>query len=230
MEKAGNGKNTLQVSVALYSYFQTAGRFRTGAQFSFPAVRAGLSAVFGQDLQHRCPARSEPRAIGNKIVGFTLAAFVLGLGKVIFFDVTMFIAARILPQVRTLVIRDSFDYVNRHSIAYFTQEMSGNISNKVTQLNTGVLDGFNEFMMSTSMVMYVLIAIGILSFMNVWFFAAMMLWLALIVLVTWKLGQKRSALSRETSRQGKSLANGVIVDSLANYSEIKALPISVSSG
>ncbi len=157
----------------------------------------------------------------DKIVGFTLAAFVLGLGKVIFFDVTMFIAARILPQVRTLVIRDSFDYVNRHSIAYFTQEMSGNISNKVTQLNTGVLDGFNEFMMSTSMVMYVLIAIGILSFMNIWFFAAMMLWLALIVLVSWKLGQKRSALSRETSRR-QSLANGVIVDSLANYSEIKS--------
>lgn len=157
----------------------------------------------------------------DKIVGFALAAFVLGLGKVIFFDVTMFIAARILPQVRTLVIRDSFDYVNRYSIAYFTQEMSGNISNKVTQLNTGVLDGFNEFMMSTSMVMYVLIAIGILSFMNVWFFAAMMLWLALIVLVSWKLGQKRSVLSRETSRR-QSLANGVIVDSLANYSEIKS--------
>lgn len=157
----------------------------------------------------------------DKIVGFALAAFVLGLGKVIFFDVTMFIAARILPQVRTLVIRDSFDYVNRHSIAYFTQEMSGNISNKVTQLNTGLLDGFNEFMMSTSMVMYVLIAIGILSFMNVWFFAAMMLWLTLIVLVSWKLGQKRSALSRETSRR-QSLANGVIVDSLANYSEIKS--------
>lgn len=157
----------------------------------------------------------------DKIVGFALAAFVLGLGKVIFFDVTMFNAARILPQVRTLVIRDSFDYVNRHSIAYFTQEMSGNISNKVTQLNTGVLDGFNEFMMSTSMVMYVLIAIGILSFMNVWFFAAMMLWLALIVLVSWKLGQKRSVLSRETSRR-QSLANGVIVDSLANYSEIKS--------
>ena len=157
----------------------------------------------------------------DKIVGFALAAFVLGLGKVIFFDVTMFIAARILPQVRTLVIRDSFDYVNRHSIAYFTQEMSGNISNKVTQLNTGVLDGFNVFMMSTLMVMYVLIAIGILSFMNVWFFAAMMLWLALIVLVSWKLGQKRSVLSRETSRR-QSLANGVIVDSLANYSEIKS--------
>lgn len=57
--------------------------------------------------------------------------------------------------------------------------------------------------------------------MNIWFFAAMMLLLALIVLVSWKLGQKRSALSRETSRR-QSLANGVIVDSLANYSEIKS--------
>ena len=133
----------------------------------------------------------------------------------------MFLAARILPPVRTLVIRDSFDYANKHSIAYFTQEMSGNISNKVTQLNTGVIDGMNEFMMSVSMVIYVLVAVAILSLMNVWFFAAMMFWLVMIVVVSWKLGQKRSALSRETSRR-QSLANGVIVDSLANYSEIKS--------
>ena len=157
----------------------------------------------------------------EKIVVFALIAFVLGLGKVLLQDSTMFLAARILPPVRTLVIRDSFDYANKHSIAYFTQEMSGNISNKVTQLNTGVIDGMNEFMMSVSMVIYVLVAVAILSLMNVWFFAAMMFWLVMIVVVSWKLGQKRSALSRETSRR-QSLANGVIVDSLANYSEIKS--------
>lgn len=157
----------------------------------------------------------------EKIVIFALIAFVLGLGKVLLQDSTMFLAARILPPVRTLVIRDSFDYANKHSIAYFTQEMSGNISNKVTQLNTGVIDGMNEFMMSVSMVIYVLVAVAILSLMNVWFFAAMMFWLVMIVVVSWKLGQKRSALSRETSRR-QSLANGVIVDSLANYSEIKS--------
>lgn len=157
----------------------------------------------------------------EKIVIFALIAFVLGLGKVLLQDSTMFLAARILPPVRTLVIRDSFDYANKHSIAYFTQEMSGNISNKVTQLNTGVIDGMNEFMMSVSMVIYVLVAVAILSLMNVWFFTAMMFWLVMIVVVSWKLGQKRSALSRETSRR-QSLANGVIVDSLANYSEIKS--------
>lgn len=157
----------------------------------------------------------------EKIVIFALIAFVLGLGKVLLQDSTMFLAARILPPVRTLVIRDSFDYANKHSIAYFTQEMSGNISNKVTQLNTGVIDGMNEFMMSVSMGIYVLVAVVILSLMNVWFFTAMMFWLVMIVVVSWKLGQKRSALSRETSRR-QSLANGVIVDSLANYSEIKS--------
>ena len=157
----------------------------------------------------------------EKIVVFALIAFVLGLGKVLLQDSTMFLAARILPPVRTLVIHYSFDYANKHSIAYFTQEMSGNISNKVTQLNTGVIDGMNEFMMSVSMVIYVLVAVAILSLMNVWFFAAMMFWLVMIVVVSWKLGQKRSALSRETSRR-QSLANGVIVDSLANYSEIKS--------
>ena len=157
----------------------------------------------------------------EKIIYFALVAFGLGLAKVVLFDTTMFLAAYILPQVRTLVIRDSFDYTNQHSIAYFNQEMSGNISNKVTQLNTGVLDGFNEFMMSSSMIMYVLIAISILSAMNIYFFGAMLFWLVAILLVSWKLGKKRSALSKETSRQ-QSQANGVIVDSLANYSEIKS--------
>ena len=157
----------------------------------------------------------------EKIIYFAFIAFGLGLARVILFDTTMFLAAYILPQIRTLVIRDSFDYTNQHSIAYFNQEMSGNISNKVTQLNTGVLDGFNEFMMSSSMIMYVLIAISILSAMNIYFFGAMLLWLVMILLVSWKLGQKRSALSKETSRQ-QSQANGVIVDSLANYSEIKS--------
>ena len=43
---------------------------------------------------------------------------------------SMFILGRLIPYIRSLVIKDTFDYVNKHSISYFSNEMTGNISNK----------------------------------------------------------------------------------------------------
>ena len=157
----------------------------------------------------------------SKIINFTLIAFVLGLVKVLLFEVTMFMSAWFFPQVRTMVIRDSFDYVNRHSIAYFSQEMSGNVSNKVSQLNNGVIEAANEFFQITNAALYLLITIVFLSIMSIYFMAIIMLWLVSILYISYLMGKKRSALSKETSKQ-QSLANGVIVDSLSNYSEIKS--------
>lgn len=157
----------------------------------------------------------------SKIINFTLIAFVLGLVKVLMFEITMFMTAWFLPNIRTRVIKDSFDYVNKHSIAYFNQEMSGNISNKVSQLNTGVIEGTNEFFHITNALVYLIITITLLSAMSIYFMTAMVLWLICILFISWKMGQKRSLLSKETSKQ-QSLSNGVIVDSLSNYSEIKS--------
>lgn len=157
----------------------------------------------------------------SKIINFTLIAFALGLVKVLMFEITMFMAAWFLPNIRTRVIKDSFDYVNKHSIAYFNQEMSGNISNKVSQLNTGVIEGTNEFFHISNALVYLIITITLLSAMSIYFMTAMVLWLICILFISWKMGQKRSLLSKETSKQ-QSLSNGVIVDSLSNYSEIKS--------
>lgn len=116
------------IAIDIYYRGEVYVNFRTGAQFSFSQLCGQVYPLYLAKIYSTAAGEVGTLKSWDKIVGFTLAAFVLGLGKVIFFDVTMFIAARILPQVRTLVIRDSFDYVNRHSIAYFTQEMSGNIS------------------------------------------------------------------------------------------------------
>lgn len=157
----------------------------------------------------------------NDIINFTLIASVLGLGKVLLFESTMFMAAKIFPDARTLVIKDSFDYVNRHSIAYFNQEMSGNISNKVTQLNSGIIEAFNETFHVISSFFYLLIAIIILSTISFYFMIAMVIWMAVVLKISFHMGRKRATLSKETSKL-QSKSNGVIVDSLSNYSEIKS--------
>lgn len=157
----------------------------------------------------------------SDIINFTLIASVLGLGKILLFGSTMFIAAKIFPDAKTMVIKDSFDYVNRHSIAYFNQEMSGNISNKVTLLNGGVIEAFNETFHIVSAFFYLLITIIILSMISLHFMIAMFVWLAVVINISLHLGRKRVILSKETSKL-QSKSNGVIVDSLSNYSEIKS--------
>lgn len=155
------------------------------------------------------------------IINMGLIALLLGAAKVLFTDSTMFMSAKFFPQARTLVIRDTFDYVNKHSIAYFNNEMSGNIANKVTQLNSGVLEFFGHFMNAMYSVFFLFVGFVILSVISVYFFIALALWLVIIFSVGRKLGEKRYLLSKETSHQ-QSLANGMIVDSLSNYSEIKS--------
>ena len=134
---------------------------------------------------------------------------------------SIYIMGRIIPHIRSLVIKDTFDYVNKHSISYFTNEMTGNISNKFNQLQNGVA----EFFMHSSNTLYdagyLLVNIIILSYINWILGGATIVWAFLMVLVGKYFGLKRAALSRKTSSE-QSISNARIVDSIANYSEIKS--------
>ena len=134
---------------------------------------------------------------------------------------SMYISGQIIPHIRSLVIKDTFDYVNKHSISYFTNEMTGNISNKFNQLQNGVA----EFFMHSSNTLfdtgYLLVNIIILSYVNWILGFATIVWAVLMILVGKYFGLKRAELSKKTSGE-QSLSNARIVDSIANYSEIKS--------
>lgn len=164
---------------------------------------------------------SQDADVWERIFAYAFWALALGLGEVLLFEATMFIDVRFFPQARTIVIRDAFDYVNRHSISYFNNEMSGNISNKVSQLNNGVLEFFNFFQNIAYSSLHLFVTVLILGFINLWFLLALSVWLLLVAAIGLFMGRKRSQYSKETSTQ-QSIANGMIVDSLANYSEIKS--------
>lgn len=132
-----------------------------------------------------------------------------------------FIVARIIPQLRTIVIRDVFDYVNKHSIAFFTEEMAGNISNKVQQLEKGTCDLMERSLDASWGIFYVFVGLVILSSVSIWLTPVFALWAAGVIALGFYLGRKINLLSKATGKE-ESRANGMIVDSIANYSEIKS--------
>lgn len=134
---------------------------------------------------------------------------------------SIYITGQIIPHIRSLVIKDTFDYVNKHSISYFTNEMTGNISNKFNQLQSGVA----EFFMHSSNTLfdtgYLLVNVIILSYVNWILGLTTIVWAGLMIWVGKYFGLRRAELSRKTSGE-QSASNARIVDSIANYSEIKS--------
>lgn len=157
----------------------------------------------------------------SDIIEYTFIGFFLGFLKVLFVETSMFFNYKCFPPARTMILRDAFDYVNKHSISFFNQEMSGNIANKVNQLDNGVLEVFNSIMNTFYTVMVVIVSSVLLGVISLYYLPIMFLWYAMMLLSGFYLGKLRSQLSKETSKQ-QSHAHGMIVDSLANYSEIKS--------
>lgn len=145
----------------------------------------------------------------------------LELGGMVFQALSMWFGNRLVPHLRSVIIKNVFAYVNKHSISYFTNEMAGNISNKFNQLQSGVV----EFLMQSGNIMFevvfLLINLVILSCMDWILSLSIIIWMVIIVFLGKILGSYRAELSRKTSTE-QSQANAMIVDSIANYSEIKS--------
>lgn len=159
--------------------------------------------------------------VWHNILFCILMAFVLQLAGQVIPNAGFLMTAGMTPRLRTLVIRDTFDYVNRHSIAYFNEEMAGNISNKVQQLQSNTYDLFRHAMDGSWTFFYVVIGLFVLSITSIWLAPAFILWTLSMTAIGMRMGKKLHALSKESGSK-QSYANGMIVDSIANYSEIKS--------
>lgn len=152
-----------------------------------------------------------------------LGGFVFGyaLLRVAGFEASMFFNAKFYPKVETLIIRDAFDHTNQHSIAYFTQEMSGNIAAKISQLANAMKNIMRQYHNILATIFMITITLIMLAMVNWIFLVGVIIWAAIMLFMGLYFGRKRVIFSKKYS-DTRSLARGVIVDSLSNYGEIKS--------
>ena len=79
---------------------------------------------------------------------------------------SMWFGNRLVPHIRSIVIKEVFAYVNKHSISYFTNEMTGNISNKFNQLQSGMVDFYMHCGNMMFDACFLLVNLVILSWMD----------------------------------------------------------------
>lgn len=157
----------------------------------------------------------------HQLVGAGVLVFSYALLRVIAFELTIYLNAKYYPKVETMVIRNAFDHTNRHSIAFFTQEMSGNLAAKISQLANGVKGIMRQYHNTLSTILLITITLIMLSLVSWVFFFGVIIWTFVMLAMGIYFGRKRIFFSKSYN-DTRSKARGVIVDSLSNYSDIKS--------
>ena len=157
----------------------------------------------------------------RQIIYYASLLAAVSVVSVIIAESSMFIIAYFLPKIRTMIIRDVFEDVNRQSISYFTNEMTGNISHKVNILANDTTDFINFCFECVHMICRLVSTFAVLSWVSWYYSAALTIWIFLITLISCKLGKIRHHWGKETGRLS-SIANATVVDAISNYNEIKS--------
>ena len=150
-----------------------------------------------------------------------LMAAIIGIIGVASSYFSMRLSAKILPLIRSMVIKDSFDYVNQQSIAYFYDEMSGNISGKISLLHNSVSDILQTIYNANFQILFIFVNLVFLISLNLYIGTAALIWVAGVTLIGTKLGRIRAENAKQSGKK-QSETNAIIVDAIANYSEIKS--------
>lgn len=187
-------------------------------------VRQGANAIepyFLAKIYDAVAGPAQGEDYWHKIFTYAGITAAIALISMTISESSAFLEARFLPKLRTMVLRDAFEDVNRQSIAYFSREMTGNVSNKVHLLANNTLDAFGYSHEVFHIFSRVSAGIVLLSWVSWYYTVLLLVWISLIVAVSVRLGKIRRKLGKETGRLS-SAANGVVVDALSNYSEIKS--------
>jgi len=129
------------------------------------------------------------------------------------------IRARFSPMVRWCF----YNKVIKNDIAYFSRNHSGKIASAVWQSGQAM----TEFLLSTlqmlwSGIAYVILALGFMSVISVWFTVTVILWLAIHLLISIKYAHEIKRRSRK-SADASNIINGHLVDIFSNIINVKSL-------
>ncbi len=166
-------------------------------------------------------AKTENVHYWQDIYFYLFLALSCQLTSILCFELTIYFASKLFPKSDTIVVRDVLDHVNRHSISYFTEKMSGNISNKISQISEGIRGFFDILFQFIDITVSPLIVIILLSMQNAVFSPVMLVWIMIMVFLGISFGKQRRASSEEYELI-RSRTQGIIVDSISNYSEVKS--------
>lgn len=164
---------------------------------------------------------------GDRSEIWTHLTFPLGLAASLWITVEMtfrmtgILSAKIFPRMEASIRLYMFDYVQKHSYTFFSDNFAGSISNKISDMTQSVTK-ILETMITLFLPVGLALAISTYMFAKIHFIFALILvsWVICHLGVCLFFARRCDQYANEHSESRSSL-NGKIVDSLTNHTNVK---------
>lgn len=164
---------------------------------------------------------------GDKAMMWSALATPLWLGAALWLGVEFsfrmagIINAKAMPKLESNIRMSMFDYVQRHSHSYFSNNFAGTLANKISDMPQAV----NRFLtlvlfLFAPVVLAMAISIVLFYRLNPYFALILTLWLAVHIAISLAFSGKCSDYS-DVHAEARSTLSGKIVDSLTNSSNVR---------
>lgn len=147
-----------------------------------------------------------------------MSLFILARG--VFHNSTAFMEARFLPMFNVKIAKALFNQAHKHSMQFFSEEMSGRVATKVRQTIREVADFYNNSFNVTGSLIRISITFYFIFRVN-WILTVILL--VFFIFYLWFLYHTAQGLMpySEKSHDKNTIANGVLVDTMFNHSLIR---------
>jgi ATP-binding cassette subfamily B protein len=150
-----------------------------------------------------------------------VAGIVLLIGVEFCYRLSGFLAAKTIPKLEAAIRMKMFNYVQHHSYTYFSDNFSGTIANKISDMPMSfnrILDLVMRLFLPT--LLTVIISTMLFARLQPTFAYILLGWIFIQGIVSY-LYSKKGARYTEIHAHARSKLSGKIVDSLSNYINVK---------
>jgi len=127
---------------------------------------------------------------------------------------------KLFPSLREDVMVNMFGYISQHSYRYFQNNFAGSLSNKIIDMQSGVVDILTTLDDAYAQSLGLIVAIVMLLFVNPIFSITLIAWLFVFLIATFVFLKPIQVLSSDFA-QAKTTVVGKMVDSLGNILNVR---------
>ncbi len=139
----------------------------------------------------------------------------------IFFRACGMLMAKTLPKLEADVRMDMFNYVQKHSFNYFSNNFAGTIANKISDMPHNIENIIQLVIyLFFPVLLSLVIAVTLFAFVSIYFALILASWLVVHISVSWVFARK-CAIYSDVHAESRSTLAGKIVDSLSNHNNVR---------
>jgi ATP-binding cassette subfamily B protein len=163
----------------------------------------------------------EPRAVLGHVSGALIFFAALCVGEALFGRINSALQLRIAPRQRQYIAQALFDYLQRHSHRFFSENFAGALAHRISEVSHGTNQvlwaALTEFL---PIAIVIAVANGLLASTNAWLGSFTLLWSAAFVGVSILLARRTQPLAHAASN-ARSRTVGQVVDSVSNHAAVR---------